>query len=111
VTIDGHSFAPQIKGEKGNPREWVYVELNGKSYVRDARWKLTNSGGLYDMKEAPFNEIPVPNDTTDPQTIATRKRLQAILDQHPTAPGAEPDGANPKRQQRKQKKRQQAKAQ
>src|SRR5262249_55772306 len=27
VTLDGHSFAPQIKGQKGKPREWVYVEL------------------------------------------------------------------------------------
>ena len=44
VTLDSHSFAPQIRGEKGTPRDWVYVELNGKSYVRDARFKLTNGG-------------------------------------------------------------------
>ncbi|MCX7006257.1 MAG: sulfatase-like hydrolase/transferase, partial [Kiritimatiellaeota bacterium] len=33
VTLDSHSFAAQIKGQKGDPREWIYVELNGKSYV------------------------------------------------------------------------------
>ena len=59
VKLDGHSFAPQIKGEKGTPREWVYVELNGKSYVRDARFKLTSGGELFDMTNAPFEEIPV----------------------------------------------------
>jgi len=86
VTIDSHSFAPQIKGEKGTPRDWIYVELNGKSYVRDARYKLTNNGELFDLIEAPFKEIPVPKDTTDPAAIAARKSLQEVLDQHSTSP-------------------------
>ena len=86
VTLDSHSFAAQIKGQKGTPREWVYVELGGKSYVRDARYKLTNKGELFDLIEAPFKEIPVPKDTTDAGAIAARKSLQEILDQHPTAP-------------------------
>lgn len=87
LTIDGQSFAPQIKGEKGQPREWVYVELNGKSYVRNGRYKLTNDGGLFDLKDAPFREIPVPGDTTDAEAVAARQRLREILDQHPVAPG------------------------
>lgn len=87
VTIDGHSFAAQIQGAKGQPREWVYVELNGGSYVRDARFKLTNHGDLFDMREAPFKEIPVPKDTADPVAGAARQRLQGILDQHPAATG------------------------
>ena len=86
VTLDGHSFAPQIKGEKGTPRDWIYVELNGKSYVRDARYKLTNKGELFDLIEAPFKEIPVPKDTTDAAAIAARKSLQEVLDQQSTAP-------------------------
>ena len=44
VMLDSHSFAPQIRGEKGSPREWVYVELHGKSYIRGPRFKLTNDG-------------------------------------------------------------------
>jgi len=87
VTLDGHSFAPQIKGEKGSAREWVYVELNGNSYARNARYKLTNHGEMFDMAEAPFKELSVPFDTTDVAAIAARKRLQEILDQHPAAPG------------------------
>jgi len=86
VTIDGQSFAPQIKGEVGKPREWVYVELNGKSYARDARYKLTNSGDLFDMRDAPFTETPVPAATTDADAVAARKRLQDVLDQHPARP-------------------------
>src|ERR1019366_4270833 len=85
VTIDSHSFAPQIKGERGTPRDWIYVELNGRSYVRDARYKLYRRGDLFDMSEAPFKEIPVPRDTQDAGAIAARKQLREILLQHPAA--------------------------
>ena len=87
VTLDSHSFAPQIKGEKGTPREWVYVELNGASYVRDARFKLTNRGEMFDLTEAPIKEIPVAKDTKDPAAIAARKNLQKVLEQHRAKPG------------------------
>ena len=86
-TIDGHDFTPQLKGQKGKPREWVYVELNGKWYVRSQGWKLTESGELFDMAEAPFVEKPVPADTTDPKAIAARKSLQAVLDKLNPAAG------------------------
>jgi arylsulfatase A len=100
VTLDSHSFAAQIKGEKGTPREWVYVELNGKSYVRDVRFKLTNGGELFDLSEAPFKEMPVAKDTTDPAAVAARKHLQSILDQHPAAP-AQKDGTKKEKQKTK----------
>ncbi len=86
VEIDGRSFAPQLRGEKGTPREWVYVELNGKSYVRDARFKLTGTGEMFDLSDAPFKEIPVAQDTTDSDAKAARKSLQAVLDDHKAAP-------------------------
>jgi arylsulfatase A len=86
VTIDSRSFAPQLRGEKGTPREWVYVELNGKSYVRDARFKLTGTGEMFDLSGAPFKEIPVTMDTPDADAKAARKSLQAVLDDHKAAP-------------------------
>ena len=85
VTLDSHSFAPQIKGQKGTPREWVYVELNGDNYVRNARFKLTNNRALFDLKDAPFAEIPIPADTPDAAAQTARKQLQKVLDQHPAA--------------------------
>lgn len=81
VKLDGLSLAPQIRGEKGTPRDWAYVELSGKHYVTTTRWKLTESGELFDMKEAPFKELAVPADSTDPEAMAARKQLQAALDQ------------------------------
>lgn len=79
VTLDGHSFAPQLKGQPGTPREWVYVELDGKKYVRTDRWKLNNDGEVFDMKEAPFKEIAVAKDTTDADAVAARAHLQEVL--------------------------------
>jgi arylsulfatase A len=80
VTIDGRSIAPQALGKPGQPGEWVYVQLRNDRYVRDARWKLTQAGGLFDMKDAPWREIPVPADTADSEAKAARSRLQSALD-------------------------------
>lgn len=79
VKIDGHSFAPQIKGEKGTPREWVYVELEDARYVATKKWKLNNDGILYDMSRAPFNETPILANADTPQSAAARAHLQQIL--------------------------------
>ncbi|NBS15291.1 MAG: arylsulfatase, partial [Verrucomicrobia bacterium] len=50
VVIDGQSFLPQIKGERGNPREWAFVQLARMWYVRSLNWKLNEKGELYDMR-------------------------------------------------------------
>lgn len=104
VTLDSRSFAPQIQGKQGTPREWVYVELNGKSYVRDGRFKLTNSGELFDLSDAPFTELAVASDSTDSNAVEARKALQSVLDTHQAPPGQRID-----KQKKKQKKAQQRK--
>jgi len=84
VRIDGQSFAPQLRGEKGTPRDWVFVQLGAKWYVRDQGFKLTQSGDLFDLSDAPFVEKPASND-------AEKAKLQAILDQlNPTAGDSKP---------------------
>jgi arylsulfatase A len=92
VIIDGHSFLPQIKGEKGTPREWAYVQLARMWYVRSMNWKLNEKGELYDMSGAPFEEKLVPADTTDPVAMAERVKLQAALDKLDPAGGILDDG-------------------
>lgn len=89
VTLDSHSFAPQITGLQGTPRQWVYVELGGRSYARDERYKLTNKGELFDLKDAPWAELPIPADTKDEGAIAARAKLQVVLDEHPAKVGRE----------------------
>ena len=87
VTIDGHSFAAQLRGRKGNPREWVFVQLGSRWYVRDDGWKLNRAGELFDMKDAPFVEQPVAEDSKEEAVVAARKRLQAVLDKLSPASG------------------------
>jgi len=90
LTVDGQSFAPQLRGQAGKPREWVYVQLGNKWYVRSQEWKLTQSGALFDMKDAPFTEKPVSADTTDANARAGREKLQKVLDMlNPAAGKAE----------------------
>ena len=78
--LDGHSFAPEIQGRKGQPREWIFIELARNWYVREESWKLNQAGELFDMSKAPFEEPLVPADTKNPAAIAARARLQKALD-------------------------------
>ena len=67
-------------------RDWVYVELNGRSYVRDAKFKLTGDGEMFDLSQAPFKEMPVDRDTNDAAAKQARESLQKVLDDHVAAP-------------------------
>jgi arylsulfatase A len=96
VKIDGHSFAPQLRGEPGEPRESVYVELQGRSYVATKRWKMNKAGELFDLKDAPFKEIPVPPDQTNDEVGAARQQLRDVMtrvtgrDNAPAKPADQP---------------------
>lgn len=79
VILDGQSFAPQLKGEKGNPRDWIFMELGNQWYVREQNWKLNRSKELFDMRNAPFQEILIPADSKDEMAVSARKRLSDIL--------------------------------
>src|SRR5205814_1197734 len=55
LPIDGHSFWPQVMGEKGRPREWIYAwyAKEGvppiREFVMTKRYKLYRSGRFYDL--------------------------------------------------------------
>jgi len=85
VTIDGRSFLPQIKGEKGSPREWIfchYEPRHGKNdrevrYAQDQRYKLYQDKRMFDLQNDPLekNALPI-TDARDP----AREKLGAVLD-------------------------------
>lgn len=77
--IDGRSLVSQFKGDTKSPRTWAYCQLSNNYYVREAGWKLDQSGTLYDMKDAPFKEVAVAVDTKDEAAVAARQRLSAAL--------------------------------
>ncbi len=51
TVFDGRSFAHQLRGSQGQPRDWVFIELARQWYVREAGWKLNQAGELFDMSE------------------------------------------------------------
>ena len=96
VKFDGHSFAPQLRGEKGQPREWIFVQLGRNWYARNDGWKLNQGGELFDMSDSPFVERPVAADAQNAAAKAARQQLQTVLDQLNPAAGKtapEPDPA------------------
>ncbi len=76
-------------------REWNLIQLARQWYVRDSRWKLNQTGELFYLSQAPFEEPMVAADTKNSGAVAARKRLQAALDKLHSARGIldEGDGA------------------
>ena len=106
---DSVSIAPQLRGEKGNPREWAYVQLGAKWYVREQGWKMNESGELFDMSDAPFVEKPVAATADTDASKAARARLTAVLAELNPAGGKSDEakqikGGKGKKGERKKKK-------
>ena len=81
VIFDGNSLAPQLRGEEGKKRQFVYNQLASMWYVRNAGWKLNQLGELYDMSGAPFTEKLVTVDNQDTNAKAARTTLGSALAQ------------------------------
>ncbi|MHC4119572.1 MAG: sulfatase-like hydrolase/transferase [Planctomycetota bacterium] len=85
MIMDGRSFLPQLRGEKGNPRDWIFCHYDARwgrwkdvqRFVRDNRWKLYATGELYDIPADTLEKNPNP---AGREAAAARKRLQAVLD-------------------------------
>ncbi len=104
VKIDGISHAAQIRGEKGTPREWVYVQLGKNWFVREHGWKMDEASELFDMSDAPFVEKPVAAAEDTEASKAARARLTAVLaDLNPAA--GKTDGGDGKKPGKKKKKK------
>jgi arylsulfatase A len=105
VKIDGVSLAPQLRGEKGTPREWAYVQLGKNWFVREQGWKMNEANELFDMSDAPFVEKPVAATEDTEASKAARARLTAVLaDLNPAAGKTDTgDGKGAKKKKNKKK--------
>jgi arylsulfatase A len=91
--LDGESILPELSNKPDpNHRKWIFNQLGNKWYVREQNWKLNQSGELFDMSKAPFEELLVEASTTNSEAIDARQRLQKILDQLNPAGGILDDG-------------------
>lgn len=84
---DGWSFAPRLRGEPGDPREWIFWHYDPRwnvpgrpgRAVYDGRFKLHHDGELFDVLADRDERAPLPADAEP----AVRARLGAVLDAMP----------------------------
>jgi len=87
--MDGRTFLPQLKGEKGNSRDWVYFHfepMSGRNsrfarYVRNHDYKLYDDGRLFDLSADAEEEFPFTASNDNDDRAAARKQLAPIFDE------------------------------
>lgn len=100
ITQDGRSFLPRLRGEPGNPREWIFCHYDPQvpyadfsehaaRFVRDQRYKLYHDGRLYDVSSDRLEKANIKPHQGSAETEAARRRFQAVLD---SMPPWQPDG-------------------
>jgi arylsulfatase A len=102
LPIDGGSFLPQLRGEKGQPRDWIYcwyapsqagrVDVP-REFAANQRYKLYRGGEFYDYAADPQEKKPLDAKSLDAGAVAARSTLQAALEKYKNARPAKLAGA------------------
>ena len=89
LKIDGRSFLPQLRGEKGKAREWVYSwysprqgsDRSLREFAFNHRFKLYRSGQFFNLTKDAQEKNPLMVGELKGEAARTAKRLQNALDQ------------------------------
>lgn len=89
LKIDGRSFLPQLRGERGNPRDGLYVWYNPSGgptakfeFAHDQNFKLYANGKLYRVATDDLEKSPLAEASLDADAKAAKAKLQSLLDGH-----------------------------
>ena len=101
ATVDGVSFLPQLRGEVGTPREWLYTwysprqktDLTIRECAFDHHYKLYRDGRFFDIAHDPFEREPINLSTMSAPVAKASQKLQQVLDQFTNARPAALDEA------------------
>lgn len=90
LSIDGRSFCPQLRGEKGQPREWYYswYAPHGPvvgEFASTRDFKLYRSGEFFDLRKDLDEKTPLSVASQSEEAVAAAKLLQGVLDQFQNA--------------------------
>lgn len=86
IPFDGVSFAPQLRGERGTPRESMYMWYarnggpNAQIFARNQAYKLYSNGAFYHIPNDRTEQKKLANSDLDDQTKAVKAMLQAKID-------------------------------
>jgi len=117
ANIDGVTFLPQLRGETGTPREWLYAwyspRQNADMTVRECAFnhdlKLYRTGAIFDLAKDPDENRPLEISALEEVAARHASQLQSVLEQFENARPAELDAqfkqtSNPDKSARKKKK-------
>lgn len=88
ANVDGTSFLPQLQGQPGTPRDWLYTWYSPRQnagmevteYAFDQRFKLYRTGKFYDLKGDPKEQQDLAAASLSAEAAAAKGKLQAALD-------------------------------
>ena len=88
--LDGRSFWPQLQGQQGTPREWIYCFYCSRPekktpvrFARDQRWKLYGDGRFYDVANDVLEESPIEQVAAGSAAAAAKEKLTQALESMP----------------------------
>jgi arylsulfatase A len=88
LKLDGRSFLPQLLGNTGTPREWLYAWYNPSGgekaraeFAHDPRFKLYADGRFYDLQKDEQELSPLRDDSLNADAMAAKKKLHTALQQ------------------------------
>jgi len=87
LTVDGRSFLPQLKGEPGIPREWIYCWYSPRGeplreFAFDQNFKLYRTGEFFDLTADRSETTPLSVSELTGNAARTATRLQQALDRY-----------------------------
>jgi arylsulfatase A len=87
---DGRSFLPQVRGEKGDPRQWWYCWYAPRGtmvgeFAATANHKLYRDGRFYDLTTDPGETKPLAVASLSGEAAAAAEKLRAALDRYKDA--------------------------
>ena len=85
--IDGVSFLPQLRGESGAPREWLYswysprqrADMSVRECAFNRQFKLYRSGEFFDLIKDPDEKDPLQITSLDVTAATAFSKLQSAL--------------------------------
>jgi arylsulfatase A len=105
MKIDGRSFLPQVRGEKGRPRSWSYSWYSPRGeplreFAFNQRYKLYHTGELFDLERDVEEQHPLAPGSLSAEARDASRLLQGAIDgfhnarpAHLPVPGSKPQSA------------------
>jgi arylsulfatase A len=107
LKVDGRSFLPQLRGQAGRPREWIYswysprqsADMTVREFAFNHRYKLYRTGEFFDVRADAEEQRPQDPSGLGGEAADAARLLQGALDQfrnaRPTALDRAFESANP----------------